>query len=396
MRPRAFAAALVGLVLALLLVRGALVHSDKPKVLELAERLWPSNPSILHEQAMREVGEAAAAGQPPPAATLDRLAQLSRNAPLSPDSFLVEAAIADKKGDLRRAEALLVEARRREPRSAAARYLLSDLYLRTGRVAAAMQEMAELSRLLPGSSVQLIPALADFARSAGAGAELRTIFAENPRLEQPVLNTLAADPANAELILSVVKLPYAAADGGSAPWETRLLDGIVATGDYARAHSIWSRLVGISGSTAAGLFNPAFHKSAAPPPFNWNFVSSSAGFAEPSDGSLRILYYGRDNIALATQLLLLPPGHYRLTVPVSSATGASGELAWTVSCQPGGSGIASLPIPAKGGAERLASDFTVPAHGCGAQQLQLNGIAQDSPGTADVQILPLAIERIGQ
>lgn len=113
---------------------------------QLAARLGPSVPDVLVSQAMAQVGEAAAQGQAPPQSAIQRLRQLTRVAPLRADPFLVEGAIAQRDGDIVRAEQLLLEARRRDPRSAAARYLLADLWLRQGRIADGIVEMAILSR----------------------------------------------------------------------------------------------------------------------------------------------------------------------------------------------------------------------------------------------------------
>jgi hypothetical protein len=190
---------------------------------QLAARLAPSMPDVLVSQAMAQVGEAAAQGQKPPPSALRRLDQLTRVAPLRPDPFLVEGAIAQRDGDTVRAEQLLLEARRRDPRSAAARYLLADLWLRQGRISAGIVEMAILSRLLPRGSVELVPALSEYARTAGASEQLRRILSSNPQLKQPLLNALAADPDNLQLILELEGQVRRPADAKSPRWQARLL-----------------------------------------------------------------------------------------------------------------------------------------------------------------------------
>lgn len=107
---------------------------------------------------------------------------------------------------------------------------------------------------------------------------------------------------------------------------------------------------------------------------------------------MRVLYYGRGNATLASQLLLLPPGAYRLSVPVSG-TPAQRSLAWTVSCMRGGKKLMELELGSSATAQRT---FEVPAADCPAQSLELKGRAQDMPQETDVRIGPLTLERVGR
>jgi hypothetical protein len=282
----------------------------------------------------------------------------------------------------------------REPRSPAVRYLLVDLYLRAGKVGAGLTEMAELSKVVPGSSGQIIPALAQFAKSPGADVQLRRLFGRNPQLEDPVLSILASDPANADLILSAASQSRSV---DAAPfWQTKLLETMVAGGDYAGAYRIWQRIVGIAPQGAAGIFNSEFRAGLAPPPFNWKYESTPAGIAQPESGNLRILFYGREDALLASETLLLSPGNYRLRVPVIVAGGPAGAVAWTITCLPSKTVVLQLPIPGTGTSRTLEGAFSVGAQDCLAQRLSLIGRAQDAPQTADLQVWPLDLARIGE
>lgn len=391
--PRAGAAAIV--VVAVLLgaevARLTLANAFAETRPQLAARLAPYAPDVLVSQAMAQVGEAAAEGRTPPQSAIQRLHQLTRVAPLHAQPFLVEGAIAQRSGDTARAEQMLVEARRRDPRSAGARYLLADLWLRQGRISEGLVEMATLSRLLPTSFVQLVPALAEYARTPGASERLRRILSSDPRLKEPLLNALAADPDNLELILELEGSVGGSSDVKSSPWQARLLNGLIREGAYERAYALWQQLSGFAGPRPL-LFNPDFRRVAAPPPFNWSFASSGAGFAEPENGTMRVLYFGRENATLASQLLLLPPGAYRLSAPVSGGA-APQSLAWTVSCVPTGTQLVELGL---GSSSTAAGIFEVPAGGCPAQTLELKGRAQDMPQESDVRAGPLALERIGR
>jgi hypothetical protein len=250
--------------------------------------------------------------------------------------------------------------------------------------------MAVLSRMMPETSVQLTPALAQFAKSPGAREELTGILAENPHLKKPLLVALAADPDNAGLILDLAGPDGRSTDRQSRSWQFRLLRGLIARGDYERAYELWRRFDGAAGGPRPLLYNGEFKRLPSLPPFNWEFPSSGAGVAEPGNGGLSVLYYGREDSILASQLLLLPRGNYRFQAPVQGRL-TPGALAWSVLCLPRRESIMDIVVREGGAAATLA----VPATGCGAQLLQLRGIRQDMPQDSEVQIGPARIERVG-
>lgn len=356
----------------------------------LAEALAPRLPELLVTQAMAQVGEAAAKGQNPPESAMELLGRLARMAPLQPEPLLVQAAIDQRSGDLAEAEQLLLEARRREPRSAAARYLLAHLWLDQGRIEEGLGEVAVLSRLMPESSEQLGPALSEYAKTPGAAPKLRQILASNPQLMPPLLNALATDPDNLPLILEL-ESAVTITEQKAPEWQARVLDGLVRRADYERAYALWRRLAGYGGPRQL-LFNGGFSPLAAPPPFNWKFQSGKAGISEPGDGRMRVLYYGRANTILASQLLLLPPGRYRFSFGLAG-TPQPRSLVWALSCLREKRLLMRLDLSPS--APRQA-DFVVPPAGCEAQMLALRGQVQDLPKQSDVLIGPAAIRRAGE
>lgn len=347
-------------------------------------------PRTLASLAMAEVGQAAAKSAQPGPMTMDRLRQLAAADPLRPEPFLVEAALAEQQGNYDRASQLLIEARLRDPRSVAARYLLADVSLRQGRILAGLREMAILTRLLPAASVQLVPALSQFAHTPGARDKLSGILAENPQLKQPLLIALSADPDNADLVVALAGQSVRSGDPSTQAWESRLLNGFISKGDYEGAYNLWRQFSGAGEGPRPFLFNGDFRKLAAPPPFNWDFLSSSAGVADAGNGQLRVLYYGRRDAVLASQLLLLPPGTYRFDAPQTGQL-VSGALSWVVQCVAAQTELMDWQV---GGSSTPGATFTVPSN-CPAQWLALKGSQQDMPQDTDVQIGPARIERIG-
>jgi hypothetical protein len=383
----AAATLVVGALFAVEVARLSVASSVAETRPALASHLAPNSPFALLSAAMGGVGRSAASGGDPDQQTLDALKVAAGEAPLQPEPFLVQGALAERAGDMSRGEALLTEARLRNPRSNAARYLLADVWLRQGKVVEGLTEMAVLSRLFPEASVQLVPALSDYAQSPGARQNLAQILQTNSQLKRPLLNALASDPGNAELVLDLAGSDVRSADKEANRWKARLLGAFVSSGAYQQAYDLWRNFAGLSKGAAPLLYNGDFNKSGAPPPFNWIYNSGPAGFAESDNSRLRVLYYGRQDAPLAAQLLLLRPGSYRFSIVVSGSA-AAGALVWTVTCAGAKSPLMQLDV-----AGGTSAAFTIPA-GCRAQTLALDGHLQDVPKDSDIQMGPARIQKV--
>jgi len=177
-------------------------------------------------------------------------------------------------------------------------------------------------------------------------------------------------------------------------WTNTLLDSLVRAGNYAKARAVWARLAHIPAADGL-IFDPQFRDSTAPGPFNWTLASSTLGLAErQSAGRLHLLYYGQEDGQLASQLLVLVPGRYRLAMQVSGDVANAGGLVWTITCQGSNAVLATLPLS---DAARLRQGvaFDVPKS-CTAQALQLNGHAPEIPHQSDITVSNLRLTREGQ
>ena len=382
---------LVGLLLAAQVARLTVASAVVDRDPAMASRLAPHAPATLAANAMAQVGLAAGRQSAPGEKTMGLLRELAAISPLDPAPFLVNGAIAAREGRYAQAEKLFDQARTRAPRAPAARYLLADVLLRQGKVGEGLREIAILSRLVPAASVQLVPSLAAYAQSPGAREKLAAVLDHNPQLKNPLLAALAENPRNAELILALAGPLTGAADNDMRVWQTRLLLGFIREGDYEGAYRLWRRFARLPGGARPLLFNGEFRKLSAPVPFNWDFRGSPAGIAEPGPDRLRVLYYGRQDTVLTTQLLLLPPGNYRLQSPISGHV-VPGALSWSLGCVDAQGLLLDLKLAAS---SENAGSFDVPASGCPAQRLVLNARAQDSPDDSDARIGPVTIQRIG-
>ena len=376
---RIAAVALVAALLAFQVIRSAAVAEREARP-ALAAALWPSHPAVLTDQSLLAIASAAARGRPVPEETRADVRRIATKAPLSPDSYLIEGAIAETEGRAQQAEALLLAARSRDPRSRGARFLLADRFLRTGRITDALIEMQALVSLQSRGVEVFEPTLAQFARSPGAVPQLKAFFAKYPRVEASVLSILAGDAANADVVLQLAN-----AREPNPDWRGTLVEALASSGQYAKAHSTWARLSGVR--PQAKLFNPRFADIAAPPPFNWALPETGEGVAEPDGkGGINVLYYGRARAILASQLLLLPPGTYRLAMKVADASGSAGALHWTLRCANKNLALADLPLRAG----LAASRFMVPGD-CQAQWLELQGLAGDTPQTTELAVHDLRL-----
>jgi hypothetical protein len=317
--------------------------------------------------------------------------------PLAEEPFVLAAVDALVKNEPAEAQRLLAEARRRKPRSALTRLLLLDRYLRAGDINNAAGEISALSGLLPQANEVLVGELARLAQDPKTSKALETALQRNPQFRDPLLERLASNKVNPDLILSFARsVPKSRRTPGPAAWEGKLLGVLVERNEVGRAYDLWRTFSAPNApETKAGIYDERFQGLPGTAPFNWDFPASPAGVAERTkDRMLQVEYYGRDNAELASQLLLLPPGPYRLSVRVEGdAEGQGSKLSWKIGCHPGNARLLDLVMAKVSYSPRvLAGNFTVPAGGCAAQWLKLVGTAGEFPKAQHVTISGIRLE----
>lgn len=374
------------LVLAFIVVRVAFVEAFASKDPGKAAAVWSSHPTVVLERGLAEIGDSAVAGRPVDQSLVNRLVSASAKAPLAPEPFLVRGVEAQLAGDQPLALRAFLEARQRNPRAIAPRYFLAGLYLKTGETGAGLTEISALARLVPQSLPQIAPYLAAYARTPAAAPQVKAMLEDHPQLELALLNELAGNTANAELMLNL----WSGRGGEEAKtWQGRLLNGLVDAGRFNEARAVWARFTGIAAEQDR-LFDSEFMVQALPP-FGWKLASGPSGIAEPQGGGrLHALYYGRDDLVLASQLMTLAPGRYRLAMDVKASSPTTESLSWTIRCLPDSKLIASIQLVRSGA---VAVPVTIPAAGCAAQRLELAGAAPEFPEKAEVTISRLRLQR---
>ena len=320
-------------------------------------------------------------------------------APLLEDPFTLTGLDLLIRKDNRGAKRFLDHALARNPRSRIARLFMLEVDLRAGAVARAAQDMAILSRLLPDVQKVFVPELARLARDPQTSLALQRTLRSDPRLLNQVLQHLAANGARPELVLRLAGNPILpVTDLDPVDWRQTLLSAMVARGDVMRAYRLWSIFSGVKSANARpGVYDGDFRGSAGLPPFDWNFASSEMGAAERDrTGGLQVEYYGRTAGDLASQLVVLPAGRYRISFHAEGdLSSPQHRLIWRMQCLGSNTQLFEFPLAGITYAGRtLAGDFSVPAH-CPAQWLKLVGDPTEFPKIENVLIRNLRIQPLG-
>src|SRR5260221_9206828 len=383
---RAVVAIAAALLIAVQVVRSGGVRAWAKATPAAAAEAWSGHPASEIGVAMTEIASASRSRRPVPQSVFTMIANAATKAPLAPEPFLVRGVRAGLAGDGAAAQRAFEAAQWRDPRSLPAAYFLADRYFRSGDVRRGLREVGALARLSPDGGTAAVPYLAQYATSPGNWPALRALFGSNPQLAHPVLVTLASD-------IETVPAALALADPretGSQPWLGAVVDTLIKAGDYPGARAAWARMAGAGIPSGELLHDADFRDSRSPPPFNWQLTSSTVGLAERQPGGrLHVLFYGDEDGTLASQLLLLPPGGYRLSLRLVGDPARAHSLTWALWCYKAAPPLASVTLET---AAARGWQLQVPA-GCSAQWLKLSGVSGDVAQQADISISGLTLSK---
>lgn len=374
------------LLLAVQVIRNAVVAALAPDAPRAALRVWPGHPVAELPLAMADIRRAAREQKQASPFAIAMIDDAARKAPLAPEPFLARGVQQRLAGNSEVAIQSFLAAERRDPRSLAARYFLADLYYHGDDAARALQEIAALAWLAPDGMQKIIPYIAVYTRDRSTWPRLRAMFRSNPSLEDAALTALASDPANADVVLALADPQHVVR---RSRWPGSLVNSLIGAGEYRKAQAIWRQAWRVQDQPDSTVHDAQFRDPAAPAPFNWDLISSSEGVAErQAGGGLHLTYYGHGDGAIARQLLLLAPGTYRLTLEIKGKAKA-GALNWSIRCDKTPSRFASTSL------DRAASQgwiFTVPA-ACAAQWLELSAKSAGVQQRLDFAIADLRLVR---
>jgi hypothetical protein len=385
---RGFIVAVAALLLAGQVVRNAAAAALSPLHPATAAKFWAGHPTVEIASGLAEIGRAARERRDIPDGIFAMIDDAAAKSPLAPEPFLVRGVQARTAGDTDAARRAFTAAQWRDPRSMPAAYFLADYYFRAGDALHGLVQTALLARLSPRGTDAVAPFVAAYAQDRANWPQLRALFRSQEGLEDGVLIALAHDARNADAILALADADHRKPDSG---WLKLLLSSLVANGDYARAHALWSS-VGEARQGGGLHYDAGFSEPQAPPPFNWSFSSGDVGLAERQpDGRLHVIFYGNQDGVLASQLLLLPAGAYRLGMQVVGAPVHPESLRWSMRCDKEKEPFATVGIAE---AASRGWTFKVPPS-CSAQWIELSGQSGDVAQQSDVTIGALALNRAG-
>jgi hypothetical protein len=266
---------------------------------------------------------------------------------------------------------------------------------------AALLRMDVLLRTNPEFGERLYPYLAAVLTDDEAVDFLSRRLAADPAWRTPALIYLSAhahDPG------AVARLYQALVTLGRPPNDQEavaLLQRMTMDGRNGAAYLLWiSYLPSSALGNLGDLYDGNFQGLPGSPPFNWRFaatpgVTVEVSKAGPSGKSALHIDFPADNtVSLAEQLLILPPGSYRLSGRFMVSRPAAGaHLQWTISCA--GSPTQQLSVIRQDGGVTstwtpFSSTFTTPDH-CDAQWLRLEGLPGDGFGELSAWYGALAV-----
>ena len=371
---------MLALFIVALIIRNAAVTAFSESDPDRAAGIWPDHPDVEISRGLVAIATATHDRTPIDPAALRSIYDASRKNPLAPEPFLVRGVQAQLGSNAALARQSFAVAKRRDPRALQPRYFLAEDAFRRGDVADGLREIVILSRLAPYGVGSLAPYLASYAVDRSTWPQIRTAFRGNPQLAAATIMALASNPANADAVLALAEGPQRDAH---APWIPALLSNLVEAGEFEKARAVWREVSHVSPHDKSLIFDPGFLRTDPPPPFNWALTSSTVGLAERRPGGgLHVIYYGQEDGRLASQLLVLSGGTYRLTMRASGDLSAAQALQWRLVCAKSQAEIARAPFTA---VANRGWAFTV-AGACGAQQLELFGTSSDMPRQVDVTI----------
>lgn len=378
---------LVAALLGLQVVRNSTVAALSETRPATAARFWSAHPAVELSLGLLEIGRASRQRTSILPATFAMIDDAARKSPLSPEPFLVHGVRDQLAGNSALAKRDFAAAQSRDPRSLPAAFFLADYYFRSGRPIDGLRQTAILAGLSPGGISTVAPYVAAYAQNRSNWPQIRSLFASEPAIADEVLVALATNAANSDAVLALADANHRRP--GSA-WVPVLLHSLVDVREYGKARAIWSSIASVR-APPAGIYDAAFDAPDAPAPFNWTLTSSTVGLAERQPGHrLHVIFYGSEDGVLASELLLLPPGSYRVQFELGPGGVHPEALSWSIRCDKTPEPIASTAVDA-GAAHGWT--FQVP-RGCEAQWLELSGRSADITQQSDISISGLKLGRV--
>jgi len=334
------------------------------------------------------------------AAVADTARRALRSDPLTPSALRQIGVVEALAGRSAEAATLMALSHRISRRELGTAIWLIDDSLSKGDVGSMLRYCDEALTTNVAAKDMLLPALVSGLFDPG----LRSGLASHLRAGRPWTAALLrrAAIADGDEVVDASKLVIAA---GGVP-KTKAFDGLdsqilsaLAVKAQFGAARAYLRILGRGGrdvSTAAGFTARTIDPALGP--FGWYLVNQpNYGAVADAGGGLVLVRVAPDQRAtVATRILMLSPGRYRLSQLVSGSAGvALARTSWQISCLASAPVARTWPLALRSVSAygREQADFEIPAE-CAAQRLQLIVDGDDIEGDGEAAVRSLALERI--
>lgn len=367
---------------------------------EMAVRMSPSSAAALSRAAESELE----------AGRFDNAEYLASRslarAPFDARALRVVGLTKDKAGDTALADDLLTLAGNWSLRDDPAHAWLFEHRLKLGQYSSAFAHADTLAR----RRRDIWPNL--FELFAVAGTEdphalpvLVLLVAETPPWRQAFLNGLIDAPTerNQRLLVALAVNLQRTKAPLTRDELVQVYAALLRTGQAGLVKLVRTQ-TGRPAATAT-VINGGFEPPSNPAPFEWTLGPAVGIVPEimpdpvrKGDSALRVEYDGFSTGVVASQLLQLAPGQYRLTVEARADAGAVNErLRWVLGCYGNSQALAQMrPDLSKVGAEwkPISFAFDIPDQGCELQSLVLQATPENHHSTVIAWYGRLSISRI--
>ena len=325
--------------------------------------------------------------------------------PLSALPYYIAAATREP-GSVANVRALNGLALKRDPRLRPAWAWQATERAAANDAGATTRALIRLGVLSPNAG-PIWAAIAQISADPTARKEVRAEIARGAAWRDVYLTALSESKVDRAIVFEMLEssgkhapVTNAVSPPGTPDDRRAFIAQMIAQRDYERAYLAWVQWLPAASQNAVGrVFDGEFKGLAALPPFAWEFADGVGGTTaiNPAIG-LSVDYSGSDGTVLAKQMVLLPPGRYRLVTqarfePVSNDNGAP-PLTWTLVCAADGTALNALAVPLDGGAKRTVGETFQVLPDCDAQTLSLKVNSADFAKRLSGAIRAVAIEAV--
>ena len=331
-------------------------------------------------------------------ATAETQAKASlRREPVNTDATRTLALLAAMGGDQARAQRLMVYSEYLSRRDLTTELWFIENRVQANDIRGALVHYDRALRTGPQSGTLLFPVLIQASDNRDILVPLTEVIARRPPWWRDFVTRLIAEgrsPAAIETIVTAARLN--SSDVIEHGLQIGTIGRLIELGSFDRALRLYDR----SGPERSGalVHNGDFERENRLPPIDWTLADSGnlAGIlqTDPSGrGGRTLLLVAQNGTSgeVARQLVMLRPGHYRLSASAGDVSEASDSQPQIIlTCAGAGAPVFQLRLPpSPSGGRNVSSDFTVGNTGCPAQWLTVNA---NSP--SDVESTNPWIDRV--